>query len=89
MTGSRIDINRIPAPDAVFDAGDLGCGDGPLPRIASALREMAPGSILEIRSTNSGVSQDLPAWCRMTGHEFLGGGDDDTTGRYFVRRRSS
>ena len=89
MTGTKSQQHQIPEPDAVFDAGDLGCGDGPLPRIASTLREMAPGAILEIRSTDPGVAQDLPAWCRMTGHQFLGGGDDDTTGRYFVQRRSS
>jgi hypothetical protein len=29
------------------------------------------------------VHEDFPAWCRMTGQEYLGAWD----GRYFVRRR--
>lgn len=79
----------IPEPDDVFDAGSLGCGDGPLPVIAARLKALSPEAVLEIRSSDPGVAADLPAWCRMTGHTFLGGGDNDYEGRYFVRRRSS
>lgn len=79
----------LPNPDAIYDAGSLGCGDGPLPSIAAQLRDMAPESVLEIRSTDPGVAADLPSWCRMTGHTFLGGGNGEYDGRYFVRRRTS
>jgi tRNA 2-thiouridine synthesizing protein A len=73
--------------DALFDAGSLGCGDGPLMEIAVRLRRMTPGAVLEVRSTDPGVAADLPAWCRMTGHTYLGGGEPGDPGRYFVRRR--
>jgi tRNA 2-thiouridine synthesizing protein A len=77
----------MPDPDEIYDAGALGCGDGPLTHIAGALKRMPPGAVLEVRSTDPGVTADLPAWCRMVGHTFLGGGTQDYEGRYFVRRK--
>jgi tRNA 2-thiouridine synthesizing protein A len=78
----------IPASaDEVYDAGHLGCGDGPLLAIAQRLKAMPPGAVLEVRSTDAGVAADLPAWCRMVGHAYLGGGDGNDRGRYFIRRK--
>lgn len=76
-----------PEPDAIYDAGALGCGDGPLTKIAATLKQMQPGAVLEVRSTNPGVTADLPAWCRMVGHSFLGEGPDGGQGRYFIQRK--
>lgn len=87
VSESGSDAEVLPEPDAIYDAGALGCGDGPLSSIAASLRDMAPGSVLEIRSTDPGVAADLPAWCRMTGHEFLGGGRGEYAGKYRVRRK--
>lgn len=83
------EVTALSEPDAVFDAGALGCGDGPLLDIAKRLKAMEPGSVLEVRSTDLGVAADLPAWCRMVGHEFLGGGTGEYAGRYRVRRKQS
>jgi tRNA 2-thiouridine synthesizing protein A len=74
-------------PDEVYDAGSLGCGDGPLTHIAARLRAMRPGCVLEVRSTNPGVTADLPAWCRMVGHTYLGGNRDAGPDRYFIQRK--
>jgi tRNA 2-thiouridine synthesizing protein A len=79
----------LPHADEIFDAGALGCGDGPLTQIAARLRAMPPGAVLEVRSTDPGVAADLPAWCRMVGHTYLGGGTSDYAGRYFVRRKDA
>jgi len=77
----------LPEPDDVFDAGALGCGDGPLTRIAATLKHMPAGSVLEVRSSNPGVTTELPAWCRMVGHRYLGEGDSAGRGRYFIQRK--
>lgn len=77
----------MPRPDEVFDAGALGCGEGPLTRIAATLKQMPPGGVLEIRSTDPGVAADLPAWCRMVGHSYLGEDRDGGQGRYFIQRK--
>jgi tRNA 2-thiouridine synthesizing protein A len=82
-----ISTGPLPEPDAVYDAGALGCGDGPLTIIAARLRAMPAGSVLEIRATDLGVIADLPAWCRMVGHTFLGGGSGEYAGRFLVRRK--
>ncbi|MGH7301427.1 MAG: sulfurtransferase TusA family protein, partial [Candidatus Rokuibacteriota bacterium] len=44
---------------------------------------LAPGEVLEVRSTDPGAREDLPAWCRLTGHEFLAMHGP----RYFLRKR--
>ncbi|HUG16226.1 MAG TPA: sulfurtransferase TusA family protein [Thermomicrobiales bacterium] len=86
--GEPVSAGDIPASaDEVYDAGHLGCGDGPLLTIAQRLKAMAPGAVLEVRSTDAGVVADLPAWCRMVGHAYLGGGDGNDHGRYFIRRK--
>lgn len=58
-------------PDAGFDGGDLDCGNGLLLLIRRHIDPLARGQLLEIRSTESSVEQDLPAWCRLTGNELV------------------
>jgi TusA-related sulfurtransferase len=70
--------------DAFYDAGDQGCAAGPLDEIAAQMRRLAPGQTLEVRATDPSVANDLPAWCRLAGHELLKRERD----RYLIRRRS-
>ena len=65
--------NAVPmfSADQFYDAGDKGCGDGPMDDIAGMLRKMSAGQTLEIFATDSAVSADLSAWCRMTGHQLV------------------
>jgi len=69
--------------DAFYDAGDKGCGEGPLDEIATWMRELAPGQTLEVRATDPTVVVDLPAWCRLTGHSLI----DQQGDRYLIRRK--
>ena len=54
--------------DISFDGGDLDCGNGLLLLIRQRLDPLAPGQLLEFRSTEISVDGDFPAWCRLTGH---------------------
>lgn len=72
--------------DAVCDGGDQGCGGGLLLLMLQAMKRLAAGSILEVRSTDPGVREDLPAWCRMTGHELLAAQEGEQRNRYFLRK---
>ncbi len=54
------------AVSAVCDGGDQGCGGGLL--LLQAMKRLEAGAVLEVRSTDPGVREDLPAWCRMTGN---------------------
>ncbi|MEK7270697.1 MAG: sulfurtransferase TusA family protein, partial [Planctomycetota bacterium] len=64
--------NRHPfEPDKGFDGGDLDCGGGLLLLIRRHIDPMERGQLLEIRSTESSVEDDLPSWCRLTGNELV------------------
>src|SRR5438445_4580979 len=58
-------------PDVSFDGGDLDCGSGLLLLIRKHIDPLARGQVLEVRSTELSVEQDLPSWCRMTGNELI------------------
>jgi uncharacterized OsmC-like protein/TusA-related sulfurtransferase len=57
-----------PHPDAVCDGGDLDCGSGLLLIIRTAMAPLAGGGVLLVKSRETSVREDLPAWCRMVGH---------------------
>lgn len=75
-------------PKAVCDGGDLDCGSGLLLIIKKAMDPLLGGEVLEVRSRERTVADDLPAWCRMVKHEFLGSEPGDNTTRYFIRKGS-
>ncbi|MGB0068302.1 MAG: sulfurtransferase TusA family protein, partial [Isosphaeraceae bacterium] len=58
-------------PAVRFDVGDLDCGSGLLLQIRRRIDPLDPGQLLEIHSTEPSVSEDLPAWCRLTGNELV------------------
>ena len=45
----------------------------PLPviRTQDKIAELGPGDILEVLATDPGALHDIPAWCRIHGHEIL------------------
>jgi 5-methyltetrahydropteroyltriglutamate--homocysteine methyltransferase len=59
------------SPDASFDGGDLDCGSGLLLLIRKHLDPLRRGQLLEIRSTDVSVEEDLPAWARLTGNDLV------------------
>lgn len=75
-------------PDHIFDGGDLDCGSGLILLIRESMLGIAEGGILEMRSRERTVADDLPPWCRMSGHEYLGKLAGDGCTRYFVRKGS-
>ncbi|HTF88659.1 MAG TPA: OsmC family protein [Planctomycetota bacterium] len=80
-------LESNPRADAVCEGGDLDCGSGLLLIIREAFEPLAPGGVLEIRSSEISVKEDLPAWCRMVGHALLAA--VPSQGRsisYFVRK---
>jgi len=58
-------------PDVSFDGGDLDCGNGLLLLIRQHIDPLRRGGLLEIRSTESSVDEELPAWCRLTSNELV------------------
>lgn len=73
-------------PDHVFDGGDLDCGSGLALLIRQNMLEVPVGGVLEVRSSEITVRDELPPWCRMTGHEYLGEAEGTDRRRFFLRR---
>ena len=44
----------------------------PIIQTAKKIKEMKIGQVLEVISTDRGIEDDLPAWCRQTGQKYLG-----------------
>lgn len=79
--------DRHPFPPAVsFDGGDLDCGNGLLLLIRRHIDPLAPGQLLEVRSTDTSVEEDLPAWCRLTGNVLVSRTRSGRVRSYLVRK---
>ena len=76
------------SPDTIFDGGDMDCGSGLILLIREHMLKTPVDGILEMRSREPTVGDDLPPWCRMSGHEYLGKLAGEGFTRYFVRRGS-
>jgi hypothetical protein len=56
------------SPAVIFDGGDLDCGSGLILLIRENMLRTPVGDILEMRSREPTVAEELPPWCRMVGH---------------------
>ncbi|SMP74083.1 OsmC-like protein [Desulfonatronum zhilinae] len=83
-----LDVSALEAlrVERVFDGGDLDCGSGLILLIRENMLQTPVGQILEMRSREPTVNDDLPPWCRMSGHVYLGRLEGPGYARYFLRR---
>lgn len=67
---------HLNSADISLDARWLLC---PLPviRLQDRVEQLSPGTTLEVLCTDPGTRSDIPAWCRINGHELLSMRDDD------------
>jgi len=57
-------------PSQRWDAGEMGCGQLAF-ELHLRIKKMSPGESLELIARDPGAREDLPAWCRMTGHTLV------------------
>jgi tRNA 2-thiouridine synthesizing protein A len=69
-------------PDSEWDAGDMGCGELVM-ELRIRLKPMRPGHLLKLTARDPGAVEDLPAWCRLTGHHLVSADHP----LYFIRRK--
>ena len=83
-------VEPNPIPYAMCDGGDLDCGSGLLLIIRNAMEPLPSGGVLEVRSREISVKEDLPAWCRLVGHDLLtvAPGTAGSTS-YFIRKKGA
>jgi TusA-related sulfurtransferase len=62
----------------------------PVMKASLKIKELEAGQVLEVAATDLGIKEDMPAWCKATGHEFLGieegGGEGGDEVRVYVRK---
>ena len=73
-------------PDFVIDCVGLAC---PMPifKTSNKIKEMQSGQVLEVQADDEGIEKDMPAWCTMTGNEYLGLIKQNGEYRVFVRKK--
>ena len=71
--------------DETLDCYGLLC---PMPIIQTAkkIKELELGQILEVVSSDAGIKEDMPAWCRQTGQEYLGLEEDGEVYKVYVKK---
>jgi len=71
--------------DVKLDCFGLLC---PMPIIQTAkkIKGMKIGEILEVTSTDKGIKEDMPAWCNLSGQEFLGIEEEDKIFKVYIRK---
>lgn len=76
--------DALPESTAVWDAGDMSCGDLVL-ELRMRLMKLAAGDVLELVATDAAAPEDIPAWCKLTGHRLLRAAPPT----YHIRRKDS
>jgi tRNA 2-thiouridine synthesizing protein A len=74
------------SPRLELDCRGMRC---PLPiiRLANAVTDVAVGEVIAVVATDVAARADVPAWCRMRGHDYLGEvSAPDGVPTYLVRR---
>jgi tRNA 2-thiouridine synthesizing protein A len=69
--------------DETWNAGEMGCGE-----LVLELRmrlQAIPGRVLKLIATDAGAREDIPSYCRMSGHELVHAAPP----AYWIRARTS
>jgi tRNA 2-thiouridine synthesizing protein A len=70
VTRLAVPAQEVEPADVVDNRGML-CAQGLL-RLMRTMLRVSPGGIVKVLSTDPAAEHDYPAWCRNTGHAFLG-----------------
>ncbi len=82
---SEIDLNTL-TPASTVDARGSAC-PGPLLEAKKGIGKVKVGEVLEIYSSDAGTRNDIPAWAKKVGHEYMGMLEADGYDKHFVLRK--
>lgn len=80
-----LDLSTVEAAKIV-DARGSAC-PGPLLEAKKGIGNVKVGEILEIQSSDAGTRNDIPAWAKKVGHDYMGMIEADGYDRLFVTRK--
>lgn len=58
----------------------------PIVKTSQMIKKMKVGETLEIAADDKGIKEDMPAWCKTTGNEYLGMEEKDGEIRVYVKK---
>ncbi|MGG3307570.1 sulfurtransferase TusA family protein [Paenibacillus lautus] len=71
--------------DKVLDATGLAC-PMPIVKTKKEMKDMEPGQVLEIHTTDQGAKSDLAAWAKSTGNKLLDHQEDGGVLKFWVKK---
>lgn len=74
--------------DHTLDCVGLYC-PMPIVKTAAKIKLLATGEVLEIVADDKGIKLDMPAWCKATGHEYLGMEEENNEIKIYVKKSHS
>jgi TusA-related sulfurtransferase len=76
----------VPDPAVRIEGGALGVGDGLLMLIREAADPLPAGSVVAVRTSDPSAAHDLPAWCRIMAHAYLGSVAGPDSATFYFRK---
>ena len=58
----------------------------PIVKTAEKIKQLKEGEVLEVVADDKGIKQDMPVWCKATGHEFLGTTEEGGEIKVYVKK---
>ena len=71
--------------DQTLDCVGLYC-PMPIVKTAEKIKGLETGEVLEVVADDQGIKQDMPAWCKATGHELLGMEEDGKEIKVYIKK---
>ena len=76
---------RVFNPDKRIDCTGLFC-PMPIVKTREAIKQMAPGQLLEMLSDDPASEADMKSWAQITGHDLVSMDREDGVFRFLVRK---
>ena len=80
-----METSKVVNVDRQIDCIGLFC-PMPIVKTREAIREMAVGQVLEMRSDDPASDADMKAWVERSGHELIGVSREGAVYRFLVRK---
>jgi tRNA 2-thiouridine synthesizing protein A len=69
-----------------LDCKGLSC-PMPIVKTAQALRQLAPGDLIEVLATDPGSVKDFAAWSKMTGNDLVETSQEGAVFRFLLKKK--
>ena len=72
--------------EIVLDCRGMMC-PMPIVKLAKKIREVDSGQVIEMIADDVGSKEDVPAWCKRTGHELMDQKGEGGVFYYYIKKK--